>query len=311
MDERKINLQLFAEPAEDDDVNIVDETPQEEIEVNDDDVDLENIKGLFITEDEEENQEANDEVEESEKMEEKDVATEEENKEVAKEETEAKQEEQQKQEVKYFTQEDLDRIIQERLARDRKSKLVRELEELTGTQLEEIVNYARQHKIQQKAEELGITEEEARALIEKEEKLKEMEAQLNAYKQETEAIRRTIKYGQDKLKFINNPLVKKYEKEIDDFAQGGLMLDFEPAMYYVLGTKVANGELLQNLQEGAEKKALANITKKNKANVEKVGNIAPTTESVPPYLKNILNGLGISVKEYLAEKEKIQKQYKR
>lgn len=308
MDERKINLQLFAEPAENDDPNIPDETPQEEIVGNDDDVDLENIEGLFITEDEEEDGKENEEIEESVENEESDK---EENKEAVVEEAEAKQEEQPKQEVKYFTQEDLDRIIQERLARDRKSKLVRELEELTGSQLEEIVNYARQHKIQQKAEELGITEEEAKALIEKEEKLKEMEAQLNAYKQETEAIRRTIKYGQDKMKFLNNPLVKKYEKEIDDFAQGGLMLDFEPAMYYVLGTKVANGELLQNLQEGAEKKAIANITKKSKANVEKVGNVAPSSESVPPYLKNILNGLGISVKEYLAEKEKIQKQYKR
>lgn len=289
-----MNLQYFAEPAENDDPNIPDEIEDIE-EITDENID-EELESLFKEELEAVSEEENNEENKAEEQEE-----------VTKQLENEQEEDNSQNKTPTFTQDDVNRIVQERLARDRKSQLVRELEELAGMDIEGIVNYARQNRIRAKAEEMGISEEEAQRIIENEEKAKIMEEQMKELQAQQQATIKAIKYGQDKLKYINNPLVKKYEKEIDDFAQGGLMLEFEPAMNYILGQKLLNGELLEQMKEGIEKKTLANVTKRSKIAVEKTQTGGQSSEYLSPTERRIAAMLGVSPKEYLEEKQKIQK----
>lgn len=322
--ERFINLQLFAapEPAEDDDPNVVDEEP-ETTDGSDEEEEVDFSK-LFDVEDEEESEETDAESQEEENTETEtegvkpeDAKTEVSTEGQDKVDTAEKPKEEEK-EIRYFTQEDVDRIVQERLARDRKSKFVRELEELTGMQLEQIVELAKENRIRERAEQLGITEDEARQMIEKEDRLREMEEKLREYEErqkqmqeQQEAITRVIRYSNDKAKYLNNPLVKKYEKEIDNFAKGGLVLDFEPAMNYILGQKLLSGELLEDIKTGIEQKTIANITKRQKITIEKDGAGKAVDIGLTPEEKRLAKALGLTPDEYLEEKQKILKSKKR
>lgn len=206
-----------------------------------------------------------------------------------------------------FTQADVDRIVQERLARDRKSQAVRELEQLAGMDINAILDYARQNKIAAKAEELGISHEEARRILENEERVARLEEEQCIQAEHNRAIMRAIAYQQAKAKYINDPLVKKYEREIDNFAQGGLVLDFEPAMNFILGEKLRSGELLKEIQAGTEKKTLANLSKRAKAAPEKGTQAGVSASGLTNVEKRIAAALGISPKEYAAQKEALQK----
>lgn len=274
----KINLQLFAEPAEDDDL-----TPDEDFDINElfEEEEPEQEPGGKPTEESGSTEEPEEKAEETEQEEEP-----------AKEPT--------------FTQADVDRILQERLARDRKSQYVKELEELTGMEISGIVDYAKRQRVVQRAEEMGITEEEAEKIVTQEEKLREYDERMKSYEQQQQAIRSALSYGQEKAQHLNNPIVKKYEKEIDNFAQGGLQCSFIPAMNFVLGQKVISGELTEQMKNAAEQKTLANISKRSKIAVEKAGGVAPASTFLTPQEKRMAANLGISFKEYAEEKEKLK-----
>lgn len=208
---------------------------------------------------------------------------------------------------KLFTQADIDRIVQERLARDRKSQAVKELEQITGMEINAILDYARQNKVAARAEELGISQDEARRIIENEERVARLEEEQRIQAEHNQAIMRAIAYQQAKSRYLNDPLVKKYEREIDNFAQGGLALDFEPAMNFILGEKLRSGELLNEIQAGTEKKTLANLSKRAKVAPEKGTQAGVSASGLTNVEKRIAAALGISPKEYAAQKEALLK----
>lgn len=285
----KIDLQLFAEePGMDDDL-----TPDvnDELDIDDIfDIDEDENEDETVTENEEEPEEDNTVEDDSEDTEEE------------------KTEEHTPEHEPKFTQEDVNRIIAERLSRDRKSQLVKELESLVGMDISGIVDYARQQRVVQKAEELGIPEEDAERILKSEEKMEEAERRMAAYEQQLQAFQSVVLYGQEKSKYLSNPLVKKYEREIDNFARGGLECGFVPAMNYVLGQKVLSGEITKQMQNAAEQKTLANISKRSKIAVEKATGAAPDKSSyLTPQEKQIAARLGLSYKEYAEEKIKLNK----
>lgn len=287
----RINLQLFAEEPGEDDTLDEDMLAEEEEELD--------LKSLFDEEEAEEEATGEQEAEE----------------------TQAETQEapeappQEKSGKVTFTPEqqaELDRIIGERLARDRRDRAdvlaaVQELERVAGMSIRDILNYAKENRVRAVAEEKGITEEEARELLRKEEELEALRARTRSLEEQQEAIRRVQYYNYEKSKYLNDPLVRKYEKEIDDFAEGGLRIpSFEVAMHQVLGQKLASGELREAIATGAEKKAMANFTKRSKVAPER-GSQAGEVSSISalsPSEKRIVMALGISPKDYLSRKPK-------
>ena len=104
------------------------------------------------------------------------------------------------------------RIIAERLSRDRKSQMVKELESLVGMDISGIVDYARQQRVVQKAEELGIPEEDAERILKSEEKMEEAERRMSAYEQQLQAFQGVVLYGRKNQIFITRLLKIRNEQ---------------------------------------------------------------------------------------------------
>lgn len=205
---------------------------------------------------------------------------------------------------------EVNRIIQGRLARDRKTQQVTHLEKLTGMSLEQVTQTVVENMVEAKAEELGISEQEARAIVERDIELtaiKTEREQENMQKQDESAIMQQVKYLQDKSAHMQKPklarILKDCEAEIDAFTKNGSILSFEDGMKYVLGQKLASGELMDKVQAGAEQKTLRNIERRGKAapqNKNTGGNAAKVTLSKEERI--IAANLGVSEKDYAVEK---------
>jgi len=320
------DLQLFGadvdlEGVEDDDSSFdADENLEDGIkEINaNEDINLEELLKSIADEDEvgdskETDSEPDEEKPESE-SEEKTEAEEEENPEKEPSSDETGKEEQEQINIDEIVNQrviaELNRIIPERLARDRKTQQVAQLEQLTGMDLEGITQTVINNMVDAKAEELGISEEEARAIVtDKLENVglkteraieKQQQAEVNAAMQQ-------VNYLKDKTMFMAKPkisrIIKQYEAEIDSFTQNGKVLSFEDGMKYVLGTKLATGELLQKVQAGAEQKAARSLKKTTKATPQsKSAGIKSDAAALTRQEKIIAANLGISEKEYAKEK---------
>lgn len=205
---------------------------------------------------------------------------------------------------------EVNRIIPERLARDRKTQEVTKLEHLTGMSLEQVTQTVIDNMVNQKAEELGISEEEARTIVTEKLENAGMKAERATEKQQQAEINtamQQVNYLRDKTNFMAKPklarILKEYEGEIDQFTQGGKVLTFEDGMKYVLGTKLATGELLNKVQAGAEQKAVRSMDKKRKATPQsKSAGAKSDAVSLTKEERQIAANLGISAKEYAAEK---------
>ena len=207
-----------------------------------------------------------------------------------------------------FTQADVDRIVQERLARDRKIRQLRELEQLAGMDLEGILAHVKENQVKAIAEEKGISEEDARHIVENQERLRRLEEEMQAERAYREHLARTMAYQQAKMRYMNNPLVKKYEAEIDAFSQHGLLVDFEPAMNYIIGQHALMGDLLKDVKATTQQQVLAEIAKRGKVAPEAQANAAPQAISLTPEQKRYARALGVSEKEYAEELAKHQRE---
>jgi len=204
---------------------------------------------------------------------------------------------------------EVNRIIPERLARDRKTQQVQQLEKITGISLEQITKNVIDNMVAEKADELGCSEDEARKIVEKDIELANIKLekeQETEQKQVESTVMQQVQYLQDKTAFLQKPklskLIKEFEAEIDAFSQKGQILDFETAMNQILGQKLATGELLKKVQAGAEQKAIRGNEKRSKSApaVQKGGNTSTATLTKEERL--IAAQLGVSEAEYAKEK---------
>ena len=215
--------------------------------------------------------------------------------------------------------EEVNRIIPERLKRDRKAQQVTHLEQLTGMPLEQITQQIVRNMAESKAEELGISVEEAQELLKDKIENAGIKANQATQKQQDEeynAAMQRVRYLEDKTNHMKKPklarvLTKEIIDEVDNFTQNGSILTFEDGLKYVLGAKLANGELINKLQAGAEKKAQASVQKKVAAPQSKQTGSVKSEGTLTRDEKIFAANLGISEKEYAAEKLKEQNRKQR
>lgn len=324
-----LDLQLFAGEAVEQDGTVdddptIEEEPEEEVaDVNeepdgeaddDEEPDGENLKNLLYYEEDESEGEPEGKTEpeakaDTSQKESKDEEKGDDQKDEVSSKEPAKAEEQKaaKEEAeKKFSQEELEQIIGQRLSRDRQSNEVRQLQELTGMDLKSVIDHVKKNKITQQAEEMGITEEEAEQIFEKDNRLREMEGQMQQQSQEYQ----NLIYSQEKSKYLNDPLVKKYEKEIDEFSKGGAALPFEPAMNYILGKKVLSGEITKNISQAAEQKTLKNVQNRAKVapvNSSQAGKKSSASSSLSKEERALAKTLGVTPSEFAKEKARLEK----
>jgi hypothetical protein len=233
------------------------------------------------------------------------------NPEEVEEETKEEEEEPPKSETKLFTQEDIDRIIGERLARERRIQEERAIQEADARKQEQEMNRwwgNRQQELIKRWTDLGYEEEVAvnlaREDVAREYRLWQAEERLRQYEVQQQQGSKTTQYMTDRNEYIaKNPLAAKYIQEIDDFAQNGSVLDFQTAMKFVLGDKLIAGDLLDSIKTTTEQKTLANVSKRSKMSVEKGGSAATAgAGSLNKSELAMAKRLGISPKEYAKNK---------
>ena len=198
----------------DDDLTVdANDTDTDDIDDTDDteDVDLEELL-KDISEDEEDSDEESDE-EETEEVDEQ-------------QETEPKESDEERFNRRVI--EEVNRIIPERLRRDRKTQVVANIEQLTGMTLEQVSEQILNNMVEDMADSLGISDEEAREQIMQKYELAQIKADNALKKQEQEEVNaamQSVKYLQDKQNYLRNPkltrLLQDNEAEIDAFSQNG------------------------------------------------------------------------------------------
>jgi len=314
-EKRYLDLQLFAdnlEDVEDDDPNKAD---LDDVDGDDDDgkdVDEEDFEklaaqGAIEDEEDEPEDEGEPKVKAKETVPKSTVKDAKETPPVTKEETAEK----------LFTKEQVEALINERLARDPYRAIGRRLEQKTGMTLQQLDEYAdrqqEEEEVKKYAEDNMVDEDEARKQVRILRENRELKARLANVEGQLPSYQRTLDYINDKARDINNPYVRKYEKEIDAFAQNGRACSFEAAKNYILGQKILSGELAEAIKSGAINKTLADIKKQSKVKVQSgsysgksISEMA--ADEVDPFQKQIAAMMGVPLKEVIAEKAKIQRE---
>lgn len=211
-----------------------------------------------------------------------------------------------------MTQEDLDRIINERLARDRKVREDQENQRVQQEQQTQQFNQWYQSQLTEQtkfyADTMGLDEETAEKLakrdVDKEVRILQAEQIVRQNQEFHQLSQKETKYIQDKADRVGkNPLIAKYIKEIDQFSQNGKTgIDFDVAANYVLGAKVMNGELINSIKTTTEQKTLKNVGQRSKIAVEKGGS-AKADPALSKQEMKLAAALGVSPKAWAASKK--------
>ena len=213
--------------------------------------------------------------------------------------------------------EELNRIIPQRLARDRKTQQVQELEQITGMTLEQIREQVIENAVIDTADRMGISEDEAREIVMQKHENAGYKAEKQTKAQEeaelSEAMKQ-VQYLESKTEYTRQPrlariLTKEVVAQIDDFTKNGKILSFKDGAQYILGQKLVEGELLSKMQAGAEQKAKRSAaTSGGKATPKGGGGSSKSdgTGSLSRQERLIAAHLGVDPKEFAAEKIRIQ-----
>jgi hypothetical protein len=224
------------------------------------------------------------------------------------------------------TQEDLDELIEGRLARQSKQfekeieRIRADQQQLTQTELNkqqfaEWDKYTQQmfNQSYQSLTNAGYDDALAKAFAHESVKNEitrlQLQQEQEARRKQEERVSGMIMYSQQKSSYISkNPLVAKYVEEIDEIAQNGEKVDFETAANYVLGKKVISGEIQDIVKAVTEQKTLKNIDSRKRIAVESAGlpgkddSVSLTREQ-----RKMARALGISEKEYSSHMPKRKK----
>ena len=292
--------------------NFVDDTEADDPNISDkDDVDFSNL----LTDDEVDAGE--DEVVEDEVLEEESVS---------KKEPAAKQDTKpaEKMYTKAELQAEIDRVLADRLARERaKIDADKQFEKRQAEADAEAKTYWSEMQADQEKYfvNLGFDEAEAKKLatkeVKREQRIARLENELVNAKQQIEVTGKSTGYERQKQAVLSGnpqlvPYANMYAAEIDAFSQGGAIVDYETAMNLILGQKFASGELLKKVKTTAEQKTLANVNGRQKVKVESANLPGSKSEQVvlSPFQKKFAAGVGLPEKEMASavmEQQKMKK----
>lgn len=172
-------------------------------------------------------------------------------------------------------QPEIDRIVRERLARDRKSQNVAELESLYGQSIESILPQLKAQRqayfeaqVKQYAENNGLTEELARDLL-------AMKTELTNTRYAGLQSQRQAAIAKQKADLRAEPFFKELEADVDDLVAGDPNLDFRTAFIYLRGERVP--QLLKQKETATEQRVIGDVHKRAKT---KVGTQTTSGETV-------------------------------
>lgn len=238
-----------------------------------------------------------------------------------------------------MTQDELNRLISDRLDRDRR---VREQEYMAQQQQiqqqqavnahleQQWTNYYNQlftghynNKYQFYTGTLGLDEESAKARAAQEadyearrdyqiaatnwqfQQAQQQQVQREQYThQQQKMVQMMAAYERDRAAATRNPMVARYIDQIDQFAGRGSKLNFETAKRYVLGSVMEN-ELTANAR-ATEQRTMANINSRKNLGVmggSQPGGAATGGNVLTAAEKRMAAALGISPKDYAANKK--------
>jgi len=220
---------------------------------------------------------------------------------------------------KVFTQTDVERIVQERLSRDRKAQAVRELEARTGKTVDQLLAEQREARKQELALEKGMSEEDAEHYLTMEEENRLLKAQQQEAEERKREYERMAEYTRQRTVYESSPdipadlkpFVREYLTQIDEFADHGRKnLDFSVAATFVLGQNVP--KIIAKLNADWQKKLDAKEQEVLR-NVQRRGEVKPAEAAAGgaepgPVLsqreKRAAALLGISEKAYAKQKQR-------
>ena len=162
-----------------------------------------------------------------------------------------------------FTQKQLNTIMaqEKRITREAQAKM-QQLELATGLKVEQLMEMHRKQAAQKLADEYGMVESEAKAIVETQEKARQLELELAELRAEQEAIKRQTTYQEQKAKYAANPNVKRYAAEIDQFAKEHSGWNYDVAVVAVLGQKAAEGKLQEDVATATRQQTISDVAKR-------------------------------------------------
>lgn len=219
-----------------------------------------------------------------------------------------------------FTQEQVNQIVQERLARtkyqnEKVLEAVQALEAIHGKSLDQILASARQQQVNMLADEYGIDPQEAMRIVQDRERLTLLEKQEKEHRERLAQIEAQTKYLTEKQEYLaKHPdkaaFVRKYEREIDQVANGGeARVDFEVALAFVLGQKLLDGEVIEDVKRQTEQKVLRNVQKRQKAKPVGTGGAgSDPTAGLTAFERRMAKEFGLTPQEVAAEKRRLARE---
>jgi hypothetical protein len=162
-------------------------------------------------------------------------------------------------------QPEIDRIVRERLTRDRKAQHVAELESLYGQPIEVILPQIKaqqkaqfEAQVKQYAEANGLTDELARDLL-------ETKTELHNIRYQSQQSQRQAAIAKQKAELRAEPFFKELESDVDDLVAGDPNLDFRTAFIYLRGERVP--QLLKQKETATEQRVIGDVRKRAKTKV--------------------------------------------
>lgn len=207
------------------------------------------------------------------------------------------QREKQQPDSKTFTQAELDRIIGERLTRERdkykgldeERQATQRFAELVGVPINEAVKRLEEEAAKEQAEvmakQMGVNPEYAQRLMETEGKMKQLEKQ-------NQTIMQQVTNERQRMELKNAPFFNEYESQVTELVTNISGLDMKTAYYYVIGDHLQ--EILQNASAGARQKTLAEIQKGAKSFVEGSASGDSGAVTIPRELSEMAKQYGVS-----------------
>lgn len=208
-----------------------------------------------------------------------------------------------------FTQEEMNQLFGNARIQGRElAEKVERLQHITGgMNLDQILDHLASQQVEELEQEHGLSRELAQEFVENKQIRHYLEPQLQQLHQQQMMTATMAAYNNEKARFLTNPMVKKYEAEIDAVSQGGQRLGFEAAMKYVLGEKVVAGELSQTYKEVAQQKALKDAAKKPRVTPEGASAGGAASQSIPPELRQMAQLFGNDPKSVAKQYKKLKR----
>ena len=173
---------------------------------------------------------------------------------------------------------------------------VKEFEALIGMDMDTALERSKANKMQEEIDEYAtkhnVSDEDAKELIEKDKRIKQLEFDTNVRNHKDQV---TAK----KKELANELYFDKLEPDIDKLIQEnidkGQLIDVDTAYKYLLGTKAK--ELLIDSKKETEKRTLANIQDRAKRTVQKEAGSETQTVVISDEAKRMAREMGVDLKK--------------